>query len=259
MCVLQVSAAVKSQQDFLELLRSSSPVSNISSSTFNHHHAAASSTMLMGRPAAAAFPPAAPASGSPRQHVLVYPIASAAGSPHTLQQLGSFATGWHSNLAGLAAGPASAFLSAGASPVHPAAAQGPVAADSNPAVMLLQQLAQLQHLVAHQQQQQQPAANSQQGQQQSPQARDAASTRRRGSRVRGRDKGRLQQQLAKHLQQRSSQPLHVRQVSAAQPGLCGISRVSSDLTQMLALSVSGDSEGTTEEEEEEGRSAGWGE
>lgn len=256
MCVLQVSAAVKSQQDFLELLRSSSPVSNISSSTSNHHHVAASSTML-GRPAAAAFPPAAPASGSPG-HVLVYPIASAASSPHALQQLGSLATGWHSNLAGLTAGPASAFLSAGASPVHPAAAQGPAAADSIPAVMLLQQLAQLQHLVAHQQQQQQPAANSQQGQQQSPQARDAASTRRRGSRVSGRDKGRLQQQLAKHLQQHSSQPLHVRQGSAAQPGLCGISRVSSDLTQMLALSASGDSEGTTEKEEE-GRSVGWDE
>jgi hypothetical protein len=123
--------------------------------------------------------------------------------------------------------------------------------------MLLQQLAQLQHLVS--QQQQQPAVSSQQDRQQSPPARDAG-TRRRGSRASGRDKGKLQQQLAKHLQQQRSggQPLHVRQsVSAAQSGLSGISRVSSDLTQMLALSASGDSEGTTEEEE--GRSVGWGE
>lgn len=196
---------------------------------------------------AATFAPAAP--GSPT-HVVLYPFSSTSSAQQQPQQLNSLPAGWKHNLAGQGLG--SAFLSAGASPAHASTLQGTGAPDSNAAVMLLQQLAQLQHLVT---QQQQPAGKDQDQQQptQVPatgsarkqssnrtSGRDAAASAGAGAAgglLAGLDKGKLQQ-LAKHLQQQRKMQQH----SAVRVGSCGISRVSSDLTQMLNLSVSGSSE-----------------
>jgi hypothetical protein len=142
--------------------------------------------------------------------------------------------------------------------------QGTSAADSNAAVMLLQQLAQLQHLVS---QQQQPAGKVQDQQPTQVPAtgsarkhssnlasgKDAAASAGAGSAsglLAGFAKGKLQQ-LAKHLQQQRKMQQH----SAARAGSCGISRVSSDLTQLLTLSVSGSSE-DSEAAAEDGVSVG---
>lgn len=233
----RVSSEVKSQQDFLELLRSSSPVSNFSGSTLNHK--AAGSAML-GIPAAAA----------PSSPVLVYPVVSAVGGAQKLQQLGGLPAGWQSTVS--AQVPAPGFLSAGTSPLHAPAAQGATSSESNPAVMLLQQLAQLQQMVA--QQQQQPAAQQQQ------QVPSAGKPRRRsssrapakgaaaasaGGLLAGLDKDKLQQ-LVQRLQSHRKMQQHL----APRAGSCAFSRVSSDLTQMLTLSVSAsseDSEGPAED------------
>jgi hypothetical protein len=234
--LLQVSSAVKSQQSFLELLRSSSPVSNISGGTYNHK--AAQNTMLVLPTTTMA--PAAP--GSPT-HVVLYPFSSTSSAQQQQQQQNSLPAGWQPTLARQGLG--SAFLGAGTSPAHASALQGTSAADSSAAVMLLQQLAQLQHLVS---QQQQPAGKVQDQQPtQVPvtgsarkhssnraSGKDAAASAGAGSAsgpLAGLDRGKLQQ-LAKHLQQHS----------AACVGSCRISRVSSNLTQMLPLSISGSSE-----------------
>jgi hypothetical protein len=232
-----VSSAVRSQQDFLDLLRSSSPVSHISSS-FNH--VAANTAML-----------ALPAPGSP-SHVMLCPVGIQ--QPQQQQQV----SGWTTALPAAPAQLPTYFTGAG--PMQ--AVQAPIAGDSNATLLLLQQLSQLQQLMSQQQPQQQQVAPQDQ---QQPQQQHAAgrvggqgvrsssnsSSKSRGAAPAGAaeagllaslDKGKLQQ-LARQLQQQRK----LQQVAAVRMGSCGISRVSSDLTQMLTLSVSASSEDSAED------------
>jgi hypothetical protein len=131
----------------------------------------------------------------------------------------SYPMGWQS-----AQGLPQSFLSAGASPAHASTAPR----DSNTAVLLMQQQAG--------QQQQQPLAHA-------ATTVPASSGRRQSSRQ-GKDAAKAMafaspaklRQLSKQLQQK------VQQQGAARMGSCGISSVSSDLTQMLTFSVSASSE-----------------
>ena len=130
--------------------------------------------------------------------------------------------------------------------------QAPLAGDSNSAVLLLQQLAQLQHLVSQQplQQQQQPTEGQSQqlpqqaGGQAGGKGPHSSSSSKRGAAAAGNvsllaslDASRLQALARQLQQQRKGQQRPV--VRAGSRG--DISRVSSDLTQMLTLSVSASS------------------
>lgn len=236
MVTVQVSSAVKSQQDFLARLCSSSPVSNTSCSTFS------TSAADLARPAFNCTSTAAPPAASCPQ--LQHPVGSRTGTQQ--QPFSSLTAGLCPSLgAGAGQVQLGGSLSAGASPAHAPPAASLPAGDSSAALLLLRQLAQLQQLMQQQQQPLQPQVTSMVPQQlQKPTAVAGTGGKHSSSSSAGGaaapaaaavlanlDKGRLQQ-LARHLQERKLQ----------QHGSSGISRVSSDLTQMLALSVSMSSE-----------------
>jgi len=233
---VQVSSAVKSQQDFLALLRSSSPVSNTSCSTFSTS-AADLAWPAFSCTSTAAAPPAASCPGPQ----LPQPVGGRTGTQQ--QQLSSLTAGLCPSV-GAAAGLVhlGGSLSAGTSPAHAPHAASLHAGDSSAALLLLQQLAQLQQLMQQPplqpqvasvlpQQLQKPAAVAGTGGKHSKSSAGGAAAPAAATLLTNLDKGRLQQ-LARHLQGCKLQ----------QRGSSGISRVSSDLTQMLALSVSLSSE-----------------
>lgn len=191
---MQVSSAVvKSQQDFLDLLRSTSPVSNAGCSNLSHGAA------LL------AVPGAAHHSTVPSSSVMVYPSGSA-GAGTQQQLLQSIST------------------------LVQAATNGVLVSPS----CWLKQFAQFQQLVPQQPQ-------SFVSEQANPEALAQNSTAQVSSSNKqpvpesatkpGVSPAKLQQ-FARKLQQ---------QQQAMRPGSCNASRVSSDLTQMLTLSVSASS------------------
>ena len=198
---------------------------------------------------------ALPAPGSP-SHVMLCPVGIQQPQQQQQQQQQQQVSGWTTALPAAPAQLPGYF--SGAGPMQ--ALHAPTAGDSNATVLLLQQLSQLQQLMSQQQPQQQPAAPQDQQQQQQAAGRvgskgvrssSNSSSKSRGAAPAGAaeagllaslDKGKLQQ-LARQLQQQRK----LQQVAAVRMGSCGISRVSSDLTQMLTLSVSASSEDSAED------------